>query len=572
MLGERRSPKRPTHARVRARDPRRVDTDVPPRLGPRHARTPAPRQHALLSPMRRHRQLPQRRRRSTVARAAATLVAILIVTITGIGWAGYHDIIGGITTSRALAGGPSSTGGDQNILIMGLDSRLDQHGRPLPQDIYDALHAGDETVGGYNANVLIVLHLPSDGGPITAISIPRDDYVDLAGCPGAECKGKIKQAYGLAYQRAVDRAAGIDPTQSTTVTAAPDPLTLEQTGREAGRKAQIDTVRRLLGIPIDHFIEVTLAAFFQIAQVVQPITVCVTADTADPYSGADFHQGHQQINAAQAMAFVRQRRDINDAAFTDMDRTRRQQAFIAALASALRRGGALSSPTALRNLLNVARQNVAVDAGFDVTGFLQHGAGFTDRALSLYTLPITEFGHTPDGADVNLIDVPTIRAITRNLLTMGAPGTATSSAPPITAPAVPAVLHAVNATTHPGLAAAVIATFAARGYTPGTASTAENLSATSSITYGPGAQGAAHTLADHLGLTATAADTLEPNTVHLSIGADFPTNDYLPPSGPAAADAATSPPAVTTVAATGTAAPAPTALSQMDAADTPCVK
>src|SRR5258705_8352444 len=26
-------------------------------------------------------------------------------------------------------------------------------------------------------------------------------------------------------------------------------------GREAGRKAQIDTVRRLLGIPIDHFLE-----------------------------------------------------------------------------------------------------------------------------------------------------------------------------------------------------------------------------------------------------------------------------------------------------------------------------
>jgi anionic cell wall polymer biosynthesis LytR-Cps2A-Psr (LCP) family protein len=92
---------------------------------------------------------------------------------------------------------------------MGLDSRLDQHGQPLPQDIYDALHAGDETVGGYNANVLILLHFPSGDGPVTAVSIPRDDYVDIPGCPSGVCKGKIKQAYGNAYQQTMD---SMDPT------------------------------------------------------------------------------------------------------------------------------------------------------------------------------------------------------------------------------------------------------------------------------------------------------------------------------------------------------------------------
>src|SRR6476619_2573783 len=103
-----------------------------------------------------------------------------------------------------------------------------------------------------------VLHLPGDGGPITAISIPRDDYVELAGCPTADCKGKIKQAYGLAYQHALDAAAGPSTTGSgATSSEAPDPVVQEQMGREAGRKAQIDTVRRLLGIPIDHFLEVT---------------------------------------------------------------------------------------------------------------------------------------------------------------------------------------------------------------------------------------------------------------------------------------------------------------------------
>ena len=494
------------------------------------------------------------------------------------GWASYRNIAGEITTSQALVGGPASAGGEQNILIMGLDSRLDQHGRPLPQDIYDALHAGDETVGGYNANVLIVLHIPAGDGPITAISIPRDDYVELVGCPAADCKGKIKQAYGLAYQHALDTAA---PSTSkkrpgATSTEVPDPMVAEQMEREAGRKAQIDTVRRLLGIPIDHFVEVTLVAFFQIAHVVQPITVCLNADTADPYSGADFHQGAQQIDAAQAMAFVRQRRDVNDELFTDMDRTRRQQAFIASLASALRHGAALSRPTALRHLLDVARQNVAVDAAFDPASFVERASGFTDRQLSLYTLPISKFGQNPAGEDVNLIDVPTIRAIAHNLITAGSPSTATSSVQGSNTPAIPAVLNVVNATTHNGLATSLVDTFGSRGFTPGAATTADTLTATTAIAYGPGAHDAAQTLADQFSLSATASHTIGPNTVQLTAGADFPASDYLTntpgPASSSSTTSATTPVTTAAATATGTAAPVPTDLSRMSATDTPCVK
>src|SRR5882757_7012508 len=121
------------------------------------------------------------------------------------------------------------------------------------------------------------------------------------------------------------------------------------------------------------------------------------------------------------MAFVRQRRDENDQLFTDLDRTRRQQAFIVSLVTALRHGGALSRPSDLRNLLQVAQQNIAVDAGFDLAGFVDHGATLTDSALTLYTLPISEFSQNPRGEDVNMIDVPGIRAIVHNLFTNGSP-------------------------------------------------------------------------------------------------------------------------------------------------------
>lgn len=509
-------------------------------------------------------------------RVVGALAALGMLIVTGLGWGGYRHVSRGITTSQALVGVPASVGGDQNVLIMGLDSRLDQQGRPLPKDIYDALHAGDENVGGYNANVLIVLHLPAGGGAATAISIPRDDYVDLAGCMSEGCQGKIKQAYGLAYEHVLDpHGTGVPDTDVTTAQ--------EQAAREAGRKAEISTVRHLLGIPIDHFIEVTLVAFFEIAKVVEPITVCLNQDTSDDYSGANFHRGVQQIDAAQALAFVRQRRDVNDEMFTDLDRTRRQQAFIASLVTALRNGGALDSPSALRNLLAVANQNVAVDAGFDLAGFIQHAPSLTGTPLSLYTLPIAQFGQDSSGQDVNIIDVPTIRGIVHNLI---GPGTSTTSgsATPAAAP-VPTssgtqrpggpVLDVVNASHRDGLAAAVEKAFAARGFTAGTTTSAQTMSESSAIEYGSGAQTAAQGLADQLDLTPAASDTLRPETVQLTIGADFPAGDFLNDAGTTTESATTSPPTpVPTVAATatGTRAPAPTDLTHMAASGVPCVK
>jgi LCP family protein required for cell wall assembly len=486
--------------------------------------------------------------------AGATAIAVLAVTAAG--WAGYRNVSGGITTSQALAGGPESAGGAQNILIMGLDSRLDQHGQPLPRDIYDALHAGDETVGGYNANVLILLHFPGGDGPVTAVSIPRDDYVGIPGCPSGVCKGKIKQAYGNAYQQTMD---SLD-------TAASDPESREQTAREAGRRAEIATVRSVLGVPIDHFIEVTLAAFFQIARVVQPITVCLNNDTSDSFSGADFHSGLQQIDAAQAMSFVRQRRDENDQLFTDLDRTRRQQAFIVSLVNALRHGGAMSSPSQLRNLLQVAQQSIAVDDGFDLARFVDHATTLTDSSLTLYTLPISEFSEDAQGEDVNIVDVQSIRTIVDNLFRTGSVNPAPSTTQSSTAPTT---LDVVNATNHGGLATALEKSFSVDGMTAGKVTTADSLAGNSTIAYGVGADNAAHTLADRLGLTATASDIVAPDTVQLTVGADFPAALYMDDNSPA-----TSATPVTTVDATasGTQAPAPTDLTEMTGAHTPCVK
>lgn len=528
----------------------------------------------------RHRR---RRNHSIVvgAKVLAALVSAVVVVVTGIGWIAYRAASGGITTSEALAGEPASTGSDQNILIMGLDSRRDQRGRPLPPDIYDALHAGDEDSGEGDADALILLHLPAGDAPATAISIPRDDYADLAGCPTSDCQGKIKKAYRFAYQRVMGRSGSANLESDTASADAQDSAAKEQRAREAGRKAEISTVRRLLQIPIDHFIEVTLVGFFQIARVVEPITVCLNEDTSDRYySGANFHRGIQQISAAQAMAFVRQRRDADDAWFNDLDRTRRQQAFIASLVSALRHRGTLSSPTRLRSLLDLAKQNVAVDAGFNVEDFMRNASAFPNRPVVLYTLPVTDFSEISDGEDVNIIDASTIRSIVHNLLGTDSHAAAASTSRTNAAaqpghgaqPTAGSVaLNVVNASGRQGEAANLEKSLATGHFTKGTVSTADSTRQTSTIAYGPGAKAAAAELADELDIVATASDSVAPNTVRLTVGTDFASFDYLnqsvSPTTTAAAPVTTVP-----ATATGTQEPSPTNLTRMSADNIPCVK
>jgi hypothetical protein len=101
-------------------------------------------------------------------------------------------------------------------------------------------------------------------------------------------------------------------------------------------------------------------------------------------------------------------------------------------------------------------------------------------------------------------DVAAIRAIVGDLVDTDSLATATSPSA-VTNPQIPAapgvVLDIVNATTQEGLAGRLETAFAARGFTAGTAGTADSLATASTIEYGTGA--AAQALANELGMTAT---------------------------------------------------------------------
>ncbi|WP_433862241.1 LCP family protein [Streptomyces sp. L7] len=385
-------------------------------------------------PVRRNVAHAQGRRSSLSKRvllSVAGAVAAVAVAVGAFAAYSYVDLSNGLHRSNiTLPGaGKKKDVAESNILVMGLDSRLDENGNALPTDVYNALHAGNQGDGGYNANVLMLIHIPAGGKKAVGISIPRDDYAPLSGSPDGVSSSKIKEAYGLALDQKLTELMKSRVAQSDAY----------QQARTFARQTELKTVSDFLGgVRIDHFIEVTMAAFYQVAQAVQPITVCIAEDTKDPYSGADFTAGVQQLTASQAVSFVRQRRDENNPSlnFTDLDRERRQQAFIVSLATKLKKADTFANPATLESLISAAKQNIALDSGFDLLSFASEAQHLAGGNITFTTLPITGYG-VKDGKDVNLVDPDQIHALVQQLLNP-ATATATPTATPgATSPAGP---------------------------------------------------------------------------------------------------------------------------------------
>lgn len=512
---------------------------------------------------------PRRPRPSRGRLLVRRLVAGLLVVLLGVvGYAAWQVVRLGVGIQRSDILEGKASGEDMNLLLMGLDSRLDIHGKPLSAELYEALHSGDASDGGLNANVLMFVHIPGDGSGAQAFSIPRDDYVDLAGCPDKVCKGKIKTAYGLAFDQESRRlvAQGVKGED------------LHLRSRDAARKAQIQTVENFLGVSIDHFVEVTMVAFFEIAQVVQPVTVCVKEDTVDTFSGADFKAGTQQINAEQAVAFVRQRRDTSNPKlmFTDLDRSRRQQAFIVSLLTQLKQSSTLTNPVKINGIVDVAKRNTAIDSGLDPLALAKTAAAMQGGNLSFYTLPVDSFD-TVDGQDVNVVDPVKIRATVKELLSP-----ASASATPASPSATPTVngkgltLTVVNASGVSGAAKAALDGLVAKGFTAGKAGTAATTQQATEVRYAAGSADAAKSLAAFLGSgVATREDrSLAASSITLTLGTSFAPPAGLAPAAPAGSASPASTAAPTPVDATGGGAsgPPPTALTELGGEGVPCVK
>ncbi len=454
-------------------------------------------------------------------RTAAAVASVLVLVLTGGAWALYRNVTAGITTTDVIAGG--SGDGAQNILLVGVDSREDAQGNPLPKAVLDELHGGPDT-GVLNSDTIIVLHVPEGGGAAVAFSIPRDSYVDI---PGYR-QDKINAAYPAV--KAIDE-------QDLVSGGAKDRKEIEAEASAKGRSALIGAVEDLTGLTIDHYAEINLVGFATLTKAIGGVEVCLNAPADDVLSGAHLPAGRQTLAGADALAFVRQRHGLPQG---DLSRIRRQQVFLAATADKILSGGTLTSPSALDALIGVAQQSVVIDSGWDLLAFAQQAADIAKGNLAFVTIP-TSGQEANSRGDVVLVNPSAVHDFVDQRVKAqdeAAQAAATSVKPPAQAPApfdiVPSryVVDLRNGSGVGGLAAGVMTQLRGQGFLRGTVDNTDP-TAESVIRYTGSDGTAAEELAAHLGGIATASvdEGVSPGHLLVVVGQDFD-RSLVPASDP----------------------------------------
>ena len=444
--------------------------------------------------------------------ALSCVAAALVLAVSGFSYFVVRDVssIGG---SNAIASGPSI--GAQNILLMGLESRTDWNGNILPDNVLNALHAGsrqgvEDGVGGNATNTLILIHIPAGGKKAVGFSIPRDDWVNFADTLGTQQVGKIDQAYGVSLAAKESQLRTQDPGMSQNQVAFE--------GNEAGRAATVATVEQLTGVHIDHFAEVNLDGFYELASVLGGVEVCLNHPVPlDPNSGFYAAKaGYQHLDAKMALAFVRQRDGLLNG---DLDRTHRQQAFLDSVMQQLRTEGVLSDLTKINSLLSVAKQYVITDSGWNLLDFASQMRSLTSGNLTFHTLPIMGY-ETIDGQDANQVNPALIQQLVQETF-YPAPRTSSSPAPPpaSTTAATMTTVDVYNGGNTQGLAGQVSTALVKDGYKAGQIGNTSAL-ATTEVLYGTGSAASASKIASLFGVTATASSTVAAGHVEVMLGAN----------------------------------------------------
>ncbi|WP_330234320.1 LCP family protein [Nocardia sp. NBC_00508] len=434
-------------------------------------------------------------------RSFAAAAAIIVLVLTGFAWHSVDSLVANIERIGDLGLGGGRDGA-VDILLVGVDSRTDAHGNPLSDRERAILHAGDES--GTNTDTIVLLRVPNDGRSATAISIPRDSYVDLPGLG----MGKINSAYG------VTKAAQYVKLTEQGVAEAD----AERQSTQAGRQALIKSVANLTGLTIDHYAEVSLLGFVLLTDAVGGVEVCLRNAVDEWMSGADFPAGPQRLDGSRALSFVRQRHNLPRG---DIDRIVRQQVFMAQLVQQVLSAKTLSNPSTLHKLSAAVGRTIVVDDGWDALAFLQQLKDLSGGQVTFETIPVADLnGETSDGESVVKVEPRSVKTYIASLV--GEVETTTRK-PELGAEPPKMTVNVYNAGGVGGLAAEVAQALSAKGFRQGEVSNYIGGRATSSRVLAadpssPKAQAVATALG---GLSIVADPALSPDSVSVVLASDY---------------------------------------------------
>jgi LCP family protein required for cell wall assembly len=331
-----------------------------------------------------------RGRRGQIARFALAAASLLVLVGSGLAWATYQEFTASVPHGDRVPpvapGGKDPDGADQNILLLGNDSRAGATKAELA-----ALRTQDDG-GGVNTDTMMVLHIPAGSAKPTIVSFPRDSWVDIPD----NGKGKLNSAYGDGWSAA--KARGADERQAES----------------AGITLLIRTITALTGLHIDHYVQVNLLGFYRISNAIGGVDVCLKAaqnastdsdEFGRGYSGIDLPAGRSVIRGTQALAFVRQRHGLPNG---DLDRIKRQQYFLSSAFHKIASSGTLLNPFRLHALLSAVSSSLLTDPDLDLMSLGNQLADLSNGNVSFATIPNNGAQTiSPDGIQTAIIQVDT---------------------------------------------------------------------------------------------------------------------------------------------------------------------
>jgi LCP family protein required for cell wall assembly len=212
----------------------------------------------------------------------------------------------------------------QNVLILGSDTRAGLS----PEE--QAQFGSEETVAGERSDTIILMHFDPRRDRAVVVHFPRDLRVEIPG----QGMDKINAAYEYGGPRLVVR-----------------------------------TIKGFTGLPIHNYVEVDLAGFQNIVDLLGGVRLCVDRPLHDEEAGLDIDRaGCHTLDGDQALAYVRAR-NIEGDVIPDFSRIARQQQFMRVLLNRLVSIGSLLDS----DLISQALQNVRTDERLDAADLIYLG-------------------------------------------------------------------------------------------------------------------------------------------------------------------------------------------------------
>jgi LCP family protein required for cell wall assembly len=271
----------------------------------------------------------------------------MVVVLLVAGTVGTYFWLNGKLNRSVALPATTLTSAGTNWLITGSDSRAG-----LSRTERDALHVGSDA-GTLNSDSIMLLHLGS-GRPVL-ISIPRDSYVDIPG------HGMNKMNAALAF---------------------------------GGANLLIQTVEQATGLKIDHYMGIGFGGLVAVVNQIGGVPICLKTAVHDSYSGVNLSAGCQNLNGAQALAFVRDRHSF---AIGDLQRIQDQRAFLSALLKKATSPGVYLDPFTALPFGSTAASSMSVDTGTSLLDLVHVASALRDPETG--TVPIASANYATNAGD-----------------------------------------------------------------------------------------------------------------------------------------------------------------------------